>query len=156
MSTTENTVSLENPTWEFLHSNFRKSELQKHCRDIGINKVWVTKEKLIDMIIEKSQSSRPNVSGNTAENREISSREAIKGVEELRERINIRDMEIEELHELLKAAHVTINKLNDRLSSLEEQVKQLQNTDTTQQALPTCQESSSTHSQLRGNSAFGR
>ena len=155
MSTTENTVSLENPTWEFLHSNFRKAELQKHCRDIGITKVWVTKEKLIDMIIEKSRSSRPNVSGSTAENREISPREAMKGVEELRERINIRGMEIEEFHELLKAAHVTINKLNDCLSSLEEQVKQLQNTDTTQQPLPTCQEALSTHSQPQGTLLLG-
>ena len=60
----------------------------------------------------------------------------MKGVEELRER-NMRDMEIEELHELLKATYVTRNKLNDPLSSLEEQVKQLQNTDTTQQELPT-------------------
>ena len=64
-------------------------------------------------------------------------------------------MEIEELHELLKTAHVTMNKLNDRLSSLEEQVKQLQNTDTTQQPLPTCQEALSTHSQPQGTLLLG-
>ena len=46
-------------------------------------------------------------------------------ITELRERMNIRDIEIEELNELLKAANVTINKLNDRVSSLEDQVKLL-------------------------------
>ena len=132
MSSINNTVSLENPTWDFLHSNFRKAELQKHCRDIGITKVWVTKEKLIDLIMEKHRSSRPNVSENGVQDLEMNPRDVMNSVEELRERINIRDSEIEELNELLKTAHVTINRLNDRLSSMEEQVKQLQITHTQQ------------------------
>lgn len=94
-------MSLNNPTWEFLHSNYRKAELQKHCREIGITKVWVTKEKLIDMIMEKHQSSRPINSENNDSNHEITSGDAAKGVEELRERLNIRDLEIDELNELL-------------------------------------------------------
>ena len=130
MSSTNNTVSLENPTWDFLHSNFRKAELQKRCLDIGITKVWVTKEKLIDLIMEKHRSSRPNVSENGVQDIEMNPRDVMNSVEELRERINIRDSEIEELNELLKTAHVTINRLNDRLSSMEEQVKQLQITHT--------------------------
>ncbi|XP_064087328.1 probable serine/threonine-protein kinase DDB_G0267514 [Macrobrachium nipponense] len=58
-------------------------------------------------------------------------------------KLNIRDLEIDELNELLKAAHVTINKLNDRLSSLEEKVEQFQKAAANHQAPdafhgPTC------------------
>ena len=60
MASSENPPSLDNPTWEFLHSNYRKTDLQKHCREIGITKVFVTKEKLIDQIMEKHRSSRHN------------------------------------------------------------------------------------------------
>ncbi|KAK3859075.1 hypothetical protein Pcinc_034774 [Petrolisthes cinctipes] len=49
------TPSLQKPTWDFLNKNFTKTELQKHCRELGFNKIWVTKEKLIEMILEKSQ-----------------------------------------------------------------------------------------------------
>lgn len=150
-----NSVSLENPTWEFLNSNYRKTELQKHCRDIGITKVWVTKDKLIEMIMEKHRSSRPCISETIVQDQEITPHATVNGVEELRERMNVRESEIEELNELLKTAHVTINKLNDRLSSLEEQVKQLQETNT-QQLPPALQGSSSSpHSRPEGALLLG-
>ena len=154
MSPSNSIVSLENPTWEFLHSNYRKSELQKHCRDIGITRVWVTKEKLIDMIMEKHRSPRPSVSENNVQDLEMNPRDGMNSVEELRERINIRDSEIEELNKLLKTAHVTINKLNDRLSSVEEQVKQLQVTHT-QRMSQTPQEQSSPPSLPEGTLLIG-
>ena len=53
-------LSLDNPTWEYLHNNFRRTELQKHCREIGITKVYVTKVKLIEMILEKRRQSQVN------------------------------------------------------------------------------------------------
>ena len=141
MFSVENPVSLENPTWEFLNSNYKKTELQKHCRDIGITKVWYTKDKLIDMILEKHRTSRTDISENNVQDHELTPRRAMKGMEELRERINIRDLDIEELNELLKAANITINKLNDRVSSLEEQISVLQRTCTApQQTTPTPQE----------------
>ena len=46
--------SLSNPTKFFLKS-LTKIELQKHGREIGVQKVWMSKENLIDMIMEKSQ-----------------------------------------------------------------------------------------------------
>ena len=52
---TENTPSLSKPTWDFLNENFTKTELQKHGRNLGLNKIWVTKDKLIEMILHKSQ-----------------------------------------------------------------------------------------------------
>ena len=121
MSSLNRDLSLNNPTWEYLHSNFRKAELQKHCRDLGMTKVWVTKEKLIDMIMEKRRSSQAD-----AQEQESSSLEEKSEIVDLKERLNIRDLEIEEMNEVIKAAQITINKLNDRLSALEEQVRTLQ------------------------------
>ena len=43
--------SLHNPTWEFLHTNYTKSELQKHCSHLGLRGIWTTKEKLIDKLM---------------------------------------------------------------------------------------------------------
>ena len=117
---------MDNPTREYLLGNFNKVQLQKHCRDIGITKVYVTKEKLVELILEKHRSTRPNTEERSiqeSENNEIRTSEIMNIITELRERVNIRDTEIEELGELLKAANVTINKLNDRVSSLEDQVK---------------------------------
>ena len=118
MSNSSDTICLENPTREYLLGNFNKLQLQKHCREIGITKVWATKEKLVDSIMEKHRSPRPNNSeSNTQENQngETSTSEIMNIITELRERMNIRDIEIEELSELLKAANVTINKLNDKV-----------------------------------------
>ena len=133
MSSSETLPTLENPTREFLNTNYKKTELQKYCRDIGITKVWYTKDKIIDIILEKHRSSKANDSESNVQNHELTIQEVMKGIEELKERINIRDLYIDELNELMKAAHITINKLNDRVSSLEEQVKILQGTYTVQQ-----------------------
>ena len=146
MSSIANNASLDNPTWEYLHRNFKRTELQKHCRDIGIKKVWVTKEKLIDMILEKHSyghsSSRPNVSENVTQDYGESLHEAIMEIQDLKEKINMRDMEIEDLNALLKSSQVTINKLNDRLSLVEEQVKELKKATTAVQTKTTLQDSS--------------
>ena len=126
MSNPNNAISLENPTSEYLHDNYNKVQLQKYCREIGITKVYVTKAKLVELIMEKHRSPRPNNSDSSArenENKEISISEIMNIITELRERVNIRDMEIEDFGELLKAANVTINRLNDKVALLEDQVK---------------------------------
>ena len=56
--------SLQRPTRDFLDKNFTKPQLQKHCREIGIESVWVTKEKLIDFIMVNTNSSGRRESGN--------------------------------------------------------------------------------------------
>ena len=129
MSTSNIAISLENPTREYLLDSFNKVQLQKHCRDIGITKVYVTKEKLAELIMEKHRSTGPSALESSTQNNgnnEINTSEIMNAITELRERVSIRDTEIEELGELLKAANVTINKLNDRVSSLEDRVKLLQ------------------------------
>lgn len=40
-------------TRKYPNKSFRKADLQKHCRVLGINKVWVTKSELIKNILEK-------------------------------------------------------------------------------------------------------
>ena len=56
--------SLSNPTWEYLNENYTKPNLQKHCGRLGLKGVWVTKDKLIDMILAhaRSESSRDVIS----------------------------------------------------------------------------------------------
>ena len=48
--------SLGNPTREYLQG-VTKCELQKHCRMLGLGSVWVPKDKLIDMIMEYTEST---------------------------------------------------------------------------------------------------
>ena len=120
----DSTPSFQNPTREYL-SNCMKTDLQKYCREIGIARVWTTKAELIDLIMARNSSSQSPTS--PEDNTPIPNLYDIaKSLRELRERENTKDQQIEELQEHLKAAHVTINKLNDRLSTLEEQVNVLQ------------------------------
>ncbi|MPC60044.1 hypothetical protein E2C01_054079 [Portunus trituberculatus] len=45
--------SLTSPTRETL-VKCHKSELQKRCQELGLNKIWVRKDQLIDMILQAS------------------------------------------------------------------------------------------------------
>ena len=47
--------SLENPTREFLFDNFTVSELRKYCRQLGLTKVWVNKDTLVNMILRSTR-----------------------------------------------------------------------------------------------------
>lgn len=35
-------------TYEYLHNNFTKPQLQEYCRNLGMIKIWTTKDKLIE------------------------------------------------------------------------------------------------------------
>ncbi|KAK3852579.1 hypothetical protein Pcinc_040840 [Petrolisthes cinctipes] len=48
--------SQELPTRETLDKNYRKPELQKRCRELGISNIWTSKSQLIDMILQHSRS----------------------------------------------------------------------------------------------------
>ena len=133
MASLNTSVSLQNPTWEYLNSNYTKIDLQKHCREIGITQIWVTKEKLIDKILEIHQSSRPKDFENSVQTQETTSRNTRDEIQELRERVSIRDSEIDKLNELLISANATISEMNDRLSLVEEQMRKLQVHSGTQQ-----------------------
>ena len=155
MSNTINISTLENPTREFLHANYKKDDLQKHCRDLGFPKVWVKKDQLIDMILENHRSSRPPVPERNVQVEQLTERDVIETTEETRERENARDKEIEDLKELLHSAHVTINKLSDRVSLLEEKVTLLHDTSSDQPLNPSPQGSSSSNFQPEGTLLLG-
>ena len=50
-------LSLENPTREYLCNNFTKSQLQKHCQQLGLQKVLVNKVELVDMILRLTRTT---------------------------------------------------------------------------------------------------
>ena len=52
----ENGPSLQFPTRDFL-KGFRRIDLIKYCTSIGMKKVWVNKETLIDRMMEKSRQT---------------------------------------------------------------------------------------------------
>jgi len=122
---TAHAPSLENPTWEYLHSNFKKTDLQKRCRELGFNKIWVTKEKLVDMIMSKHDSPSND---NNEQQRQMGDADSplqkiISDIIELKGKVSIKDVMIEELNDMLKTAYVTINKLSDRVTALEDEVR---------------------------------
>lgn len=49
--------TLDNPTKEYLHSNYTKAQLQDHCRTVGLSPVWATKEQLVDTIMKQHQQA---------------------------------------------------------------------------------------------------
>ena len=115
--------SLQNPTWDFLFSNFTKTQLQKHCRNIGLNSVWKRKDELVDMIMNKHQSTSKKGTLNSQSNHMVDALEKVYlELENIKEKLELKDMEILELNELLKTSNVTINRLNDRLTALEDQI----------------------------------
>ena len=155
MSSAASILSLENPTRDFLNANYKKEDLQKQCRELGFTKVWVTKDKLIDMILEKYRSSRIVVSDSNVQGEQSAQQTILDVVEELRERVYSRENEIENLRELLQSAHVTINKLSDRVSSLEDQVTLLHGAPLNQQLDPPLQGSASSSPQPEGTLLLG-
>ena len=122
-NSTLTTQYIERPTREYF-SNFTKTELQKLCRQLGISKVWQNKDQLIDMLLHHH-----NIQENAQEDVraiEPSSdivNKILRELEDIKENLASKDTEIQELNIMLKSAHVTINRLNDRISTLEEKLQ---------------------------------
>ena len=117
--------SLENPTRDFLLKNFTVSELRRHCRQLGLPKVWVKKEELVEMILRSTQSSSYERAADTQESDPQTMdllRSICQELDDIKGNMAKKDSEIEELNEMLKKAHVTINRLNDRITTLEDQI----------------------------------
>lgn len=52
--------SLEYPTKEYLNSNFHEADLLKRCRELGLNKVWINKDQLFDIIMANTPLANQN------------------------------------------------------------------------------------------------
>jgi len=128
-------MSLQNPTRSYLNENFTKPQLQKHCRELGLTKIWVNKEQLIDMIMEKHQLSLNDTSGE--ETQEGVSNSSLQGIisdiVEIKEKLAVKDVEIDDLYGKLNVANVTIGRLQDRVSSLEDQIRRGQHSNSDEQ-----------------------
>ena len=123
---TDNGPSLQNPTWDFLFNNFKKVDLQKHCLDLGLRKIWVTKDKLVDMIMAKSASlknSSTASSPNEQETQQIDSdgllQKIMSDIVALQEKLNEKDSELGVLHAKLENAEEEILGLQKRIILLE-------------------------------------
>ena len=123
LETVSSNMSLTNPTWDYLQRNFTKVQLQKHCQQLDMDSVWVNKDKLIEFIMEKHRASTSHSANKNNSESCIPSDEFHSELVELKEKLNMKDIEMEEINEMLKKAYITINKLSDRLSALEEKVK---------------------------------
>ena len=128
-SRTSKEPSLSNPTHEYLNEHFKKTELQKICMAMGITKVWTNKNELISKILEKHRSSVCASSAASAneDHGDLSNQQPpddlSSEVSNIKEELRTKTKQIEELNELLKAANVTINKLSDRITAMEEKME---------------------------------
>ena len=127
-----------NPTFEYFNKNFTKLELQKQCRERGLDKIWVKKDRLIEMLLAEHNSSvRRENEGRPRTSNQPRDRNVLCELDVMKEELHKKTIEIEQLNELLQAANVTINKLNDRLSTLEERTVHIERrfTETTHSTL---------------------
>ena len=140
-----------NPTFEYFNKNFTKLELQKECRERGLNKIWVTKDRLIEMLLAEYNSSEQGENeGRPRASYQPRDRNVLRELDVMKDELHKKTIEIEQLNELLQAANVTINKLNDRLSSLEERTEHIERRSTV-----TTHSSLSSPSQLHKHSSSG-
>ncbi len=127
--------SLLHPTRNFLYKNFLKVDLQNRCRELGIDEVWLTKDQLIEKILEKSQRSQ-NVmpeaetglsdTDSDTDNTDVASavREMTAEIRKIAKKLETKDLEIELLNKEMKSAHNQISEMKQQISSLEEKLSQ--------------------------------
>ena len=63
--------TLCNPSWEFLHRNYTKYELQKYCNQLQLGGIWTTKEKLIDKLRLHYSSQSGSSSSSTSPSTDV-------------------------------------------------------------------------------------
>ena len=123
--------SLRNPTFDFLHSNYNKSELQKFGSKLKLKGIWTTKEKVIEkLMIHFSSLNRPPTSPriSTAEDSREKENEGI--LTDLIERFEIFIRETNDnfyvVNNSLADKEREINELKTKLFLAEETIRRLQ------------------------------
>lgn len=109
-----NGSTLKNPTREYLFS-LKKVELQKHCIELGLkNIIWETKVTLVNAIMEMFTPS---------DNQQLASdsllQSILSDIEDMKEKMKNKDLEIGELHAKLQQSEESVNQLNKRIAKLE-------------------------------------
>ena len=102
-----------------------KVELQKICRELGLSGIWTTKDKLIDMIVEKSELKEKEKDSDIScqPSNTISTKEILTQLGNIQRKLETKDLEIELLNTEIKTAYSTISRLNERILALEEKIK---------------------------------
>ena len=140
-------MSLNNPTKKFLNENFTKTQLQKHCREIGIPNVWMNKDQLIDKIMEKHSSSTNSTTSTTTDghvpqdeqeigetpNPPPSLRTVLSDIHEIKEKLAIKDTEIDDLYEKLRKSDDIISRQQETINYLQEVIEHLTSLETGEQ-----------------------
>ena len=114
---------LENPTRENLRENFTKTQLQKHCRQHNIaGSVWVTKEELIERILNHTSENQVGNEIHNEEEAELQNTNIPEYMQLFMENINGK---IRNLSENLKQKDVAINNLKSNLAAALEEIQEL-------------------------------
>ena len=110
-------MSLSNPSREYLRGNFTKPQLQAQCRNLGIMRgLHVTKEELIQLILDKHQTTTdaqgiPDVEDVSEDTSVAQMQHLLSEIREIKEKLAVKDVEIDYLYSKLRAANDTINDL---------------------------------------------
>ena len=124
--------SLRNPTWEFLHNNYTKNELQKYCSQLQIGGIWTTKEKLIDKLIthysslNRSPSSSSVLTSGDNQDRVIGGSSMTELIERFETFVRETNDNFYVVNNSLAEKEKEINELKTKVFLAEEKIKSLQ------------------------------
>ena len=123
--------SLRNPTFEFLHSNYNKSELQKFGSKLKLKGIWTTKEKVIEkLMVHFSTLNRPLTSPRLSNTEDSQGKENEEVLSDLIERFEIFIRETNDnfyvVNNSLEEKEREINELKTKLFLAEETIRKLQ------------------------------
>ena len=124
-------ATLDNPTFDFLHSNYSKSELQKFGSKLKLKGIWTTKEKVIERLTTYfSTLNRPSSSLPRTTTEESHDKENDGVLSDLIERFEIFMRETNDnfyvLNNNIAEKEREINELKTKLFLAEETIKSLQ------------------------------
>lgn len=121
-------MSLENPTKHFLNT-LKKNDLRNHCCDLGIRGIWsCNKDRLIELILEKSQPQNENpLRDEDDEPSEPSPmlRKVLSEVQEIKERLAMKEIEVKDIYEKLRLSNEKLKQANESISKLQGEVDSL-------------------------------
>lgn len=108
-------------TYEYLHNNFTKPQLQEYCRNLGMLKIWTTKDKLIEKILSNEHNTRNVLQCSASESTPIqcSSDNEKPDNALLLEIIDDKNAEIEHLTMQVNEQNSYMLRLRERLATLE-------------------------------------
>ena len=122
--------TLRNPTWEFLHRNYTKAELQKFGNDLQLRGLWVTKEKLIDKLMTYYTTQQEQTSDVVAD-RELSLNQEREG--EVQSQAEL----MRKFEQFVRETSDNFYVINNSLKEKDREIEELKNKDTSRSTTET-------------------